>query len=203
MKLNLSIQPLVIANGKYFWTIQKTSMTKWRYLFVLIAFLGVSCSHKKNEASDENVEKNKRTVTEFLTKALPNGNLEYIKEVVSPDCITHRAGFAALYAATSDAIPQKGNFLEWVETGWKPLSEALGEQKVIIENIVGDKNTVIAQYHYSVLHKGSFVGKSATNKRVEWDEVAIIRFGADGKITDMWYMCEELKLALQLGFNLE
>ena len=71
------------------------------------------------------------------------------------------------------------------------------------ENIVAEKNTVIAQYHYSVLHKGTFVGKPATQKRVEWDEVAIIRFGTDGKITDMWYMCEELKLALQLGFALE
>lgn len=129
--------------------------------------------------------------------------MEFIKKVVSPDCITHRAGFAALYAVTSDIIPQKGNFLEWVETGWKPLSEALGEQKVTIEHIVEDGNTVIAQYHYSVLHKGTFVGKSATNKRVEWDEVAVIKFGTDGKITDMWYMCEELKLALQLGFELK
>lgn len=118
--------------------------------------------------------------------------MDFIKKVVSPNCITHRAGFAALYEATSDAIPQKGNFLEWVETGWKPF-----------ENIVAEKNTVIAQYHYSVLHKGTFVGKPATQKRVEWDEVAIIRFGTDGKITDMWYMCEELKLALQLGFILE
>ena len=180
---------------------QRVNIMRLGCLLMLFAFCAVSCSHEKSSKTD--TETNKRIVENLLSKALPNGDLDFIKKVVSPNCITHRAGFAALYEATSDAIPQKGNFLEWVETGWKPLSEALGEQKVTIENIVAEKNTVIAQYHYSVLHKGTFVGKPATQKRVEWDEVAIIRFGTDGKITDMWYMCEELKLALQLGFALE
>lgn len=53
-----------------------------------------------------------------------------------------------------------------------------------------------------MLHKGTFVGKPATNKRVEWDEVAVIHFGEDGKMKDMRYMCEELELAMQLGFKL-
>ena len=149
------------------------------------------------------VERNKNVVAKLLSEALPDGDMNFIKEVVSPDCITHRAGFASLYAATSDAIPQKGNFLQWVEKGWKPLSEALGEQHVEIRHIVGERNVVMAQYHYSVKHKGTFVGMEATNKKMEWDETAIIHFGEDGKITDMWYMCDELGLARQLGFSLQ
>lgn len=173
-----------------------------RYIsFIALVLSVISCSPKTNKTSE--AERNKTIVMELLTEALPNRNIEYIKKVVSPDCITHRTGFAILYEATSDAIPQKGNFLKWVETGWKPLSNALGEQQVKIEHIAGDGNMVMAQYHYSVLHKGTFVGKEATNKHMEWDEVAIIHFGKDGKITDMWYMCEELRLALQLGFNLK
>ena len=129
---------------------QRFNIMRLGCLLVLFAFCAVSCSHEKSSKTD--TETNKRIVENLLSKALPNGDLDFIKKVVSPNCITHRAGFAALYEATSDVIPQKGNFLEWVETGWKPLSEALGEQKVTIENIVAEKNTVIAQYHYSVLH---------------------------------------------------
>ena len=80
-------------------------------LLVLFAFCAVSCSHEKSSKTD--TETNKRIVENLLSKALPNGDLDFIKKVVSPNCITHRAGFAALYEATSDVIPQKGNFLEW------------------------------------------------------------------------------------------
>lgn len=61
---------------------------------------------------------------------------------------------------------------------------------------------VWVQYHMTAVHRGEFVGVPATDRRVEWDEVAIGRFGTDGKIVDLWFMCEELKMALQLGFTL-
>ena len=149
------------------------------------------------------LKEKKDIVIRLLADALPAGDISYVRSVVSHDCVTNRAGFTALYAATGDPIPQKGNFLQWMETGWAPLSAALGDQKVEMQNVVAEGNKVMAQYHYSVLHKGTFCGKPATDKRIEWDEVAIINFDDKGMITEMWYMCEELKLALELGFKLD
>ncbi|MFF2885151.1 ester cyclase [Bacillus toyonensis] len=148
-------------------------------------------------------ENNKEIVRKFITEALPTNNVDYVRQVVSKDAVTHRAGFAALYAATGDAIPKKGNFLDWMTAGWAVLHGALSDQKVEMKHVVAEGNKVIAQFHYYVTHKGTFVGMPATNKRIEWDEVGIFEFNDDGQITDMWYMCEEIKLAMEIGFKLE
>ncbi|MFF2444326.1 ester cyclase [Priestia megaterium] len=149
------------------------------------------------------LENNKEIVNKFITEALPNNDIDYVRQVVSKDAVTHRAGFAALYEATGDAIPKKGNFLEWMEKGWDVLHSALSDQKVEMKHVVAEGNKVIAQFHYYVTHKGTFVGMPATNKRIEWDEVGIFEFNDDGQITDMWYMCEEIKLAMEVGFKLD
>ena len=148
------------------------------------------------------LEKNKEIVRKFITEALPTNDIEYVRQAVSKDAVTHRAGFAALYEATGDTIPKGGNFLEWMRDGWDVLHSALSDQKVEMKHVVAEGNKVIAQFHYYVTHKGIFVGMPATNKRVEWDEVGIFEFNDEGKITDMWLMCEEVKLAMDLGFKL-
>lgn len=86
--------------------------------------------------------------------------------------------------------------------GWKPLSEALGGQKVTMHHVVGDGNTVMMKWFYEVQHKGTFVGAPATNNTITWEEVGIAHFNDDSKIENMWFMCEELKLAVQIGYEL-
>ncbi|MBT9430170.1 MULTISPECIES: ester cyclase [Symbiopectobacterium] len=51
-------------------------------------------------------------------------------------------------------------------------------------------------------HKGTFVGAPATNNTITWEEVGIAHFNDDSKIENMWFMCEELKLAVQIGYEL-
>ncbi|MBG6246829.1 hypothetical protein [Candidatus Symbiopectobacterium sp. PLON1] len=50
---------------------------------------------------------------------MPNGRFDVIRELVSKTAVTERAGFASLYKALSDAIPERGNFLEWLETAFR------------------------------------------------------------------------------------
>ncbi|MCK4141952.1 ester cyclase [Ralstonia pseudosolanacearum] len=153
--------------------------------------------------NDTTTTRNKEAMRDLIADWMPNGRFDKIRSIIAPECVTRRAGFANLYGARNDAIPEKGNFLEWLEAGWKPLSEALGEQHVAVHEVIGEGNAVWAHYHMTVLHRGQFVGVPATGRTVEWDEVAIAHFGPDGKIVDLWFMCEELKLALQLGFTLK
>lgn len=69
---------------------------------------------KDNNENSNSMELNekKKIVIKLLVEALPSGNIDYFRKVVSPRCVTNRAGFAALYAATGDPIPQRGNFLQ-------------------------------------------------------------------------------------------
>lgn len=149
------------------------------------------------------LERNKQVVNKFITEALPVNDVEFVREVIDPEAVTHRAGFAALYEITGDAIPKDGKFMDWMTEGWSVLHGSLSEQKVEMKNIVAEGNKVIAQFHYYVTHKGTFAGMPATGKHVEWDEVGMFDFNTDGKITDMWFMCEEIKLANEIGYKLE
>lgn len=149
------------------------------------------------------LEKNKEIALKFIVNALPVNDVDYVKKVVDSEAVTHRAGFAALYAATGDAIPQEGKFMDWMKDGWEVLHQALSNQKVEVKHAVAQENKVILQFHYWATHSGTFAGMLATGKRVEWDEVGIFEFNDEGKITDMWFLCEEMKLATEIGYKLE
>ncbi|WP_194205307.1 ester cyclase [Superficieibacter sp. 1612_C1] len=153
--------------------------------------------------SNSKTEANKAAFRLLIEDAMPNGNFDVIRSLVSRECVTERAGFANLYNAIGDAIPERGNFLEWIEKGWKPLSEALNGQKVTIREVAGDGNTVMMMWDYEVQHIGTFAGAPATNKTLYWQEVGMAHFNDEGKIEKMWFMCEELKLATQIGYKLE
>lgn len=146
---------------------------------------------------------NKHIVKTLITEALVNNDVETVKQLVDQQAVTHRAGFASLYQATDDAIPQDGNFMEWMKDGWDVLHAALSDQQVKIEDIVAEDNQVIAHFHYNVLHSGTFTKMPATDKRIEWDEIGIFKFNDQGKIQEMWYMIDELRVALELGHKLD
>lgn len=146
---------------------------------------------------------NRKIVEKLIVEALVNNDVATVKQLVDPMAVTHRAGFASLYAATGDAIPQDGNFMDWMRNGWDVLHAALSDQKVNVETIVAENNQVMAHFHYNVLHSGTFTKMPATNKRIEWDEIGIFKFNDQGKIQEMWYMIDELRVAQELGHTLD
>lgn len=60
-------------------------------------------------------EQNKAAFRLLIEKAMPEGHFDVIRERVAETAVTERAGFAALYRALGDAIPEQGNFY----SGWK------------------------------------------------------------------------------------
>jgi len=146
---------------------------------------------------------NKAAFRLLIEEAMPEGDIDTIRNLVAKSCTTERAGFANLYDAIGDAIPERGNFLDWIEQGWKPLSEALRGQTVTLQEVIGEGNIVIMRWDYEVQHLGTFAGAPATNKTLFWQEVGIAHFDDKGKIEKMWVMCEELKLASQIGYTLQ
>ncbi|WJD60712.1 ester cyclase [Pseudomonas kurunegalensis] len=151
----------------------------------------------------DNVARNKENLRALLQDAMPNGRFDQMEALVSPDCITRRAGFASLFVARGDAIPEKGNFLNWLKAGWKPLTDALRFEPVVVSDIVGEGNKAMIHFTMTVTHVGEFVGMPATGKKISWEEIGIARFDDDGKMDELWFMCEELKMALELGLKLQ
>lgn len=160
------------------------------FLIFFAFFIGNLSIHAQTQnqrriMNDITVNRNKKAVRLLLADAMPNGRFDVIRNLVSPECVTRRAGFANLFSARGDAIPKNGNFLEWIEAGWKPLSEALSDQHVEIHDLIGEGDMVLIRYHMTTVHKGKFVGVPATGRTVGWDEVATVPFGPDGKIIEL------------------
>ena len=150
------------------------------------------------EKSQQNISNAKL----LLEDAMQNQNYELMRQFLTPDATINRAGFADLYNLTADSIPQQGNFIEWLKMGWKPLSSALTEQTAQTTDVIASADTVIMKYRMTALHSGTFAGAPPTNKRVHWEEIAVLHFNDEGKCTDGWFMCQELSLAQQIGYNL-
>lgn len=148
-----------------------------------------------------NTEKNIKNAKLLLEDAMPNQNYELMRQLVTEDSKITRAGFADIYAMTEASIPTSGNFISWLESGWKVLSEGLSDQNSETTDQVASENTVILKYHMTALHSGTFSKAPATNKRVKWDEIAVLHFNDENKIVDMWFMCQELSLARQIGYD--
>ncbi|CAL9324386.1 ester cyclase [Streptomyces sp. SudanB66_2053] len=153
--------------------------------------------------NDAIAERNIATAKRLLEDAMPNLNWDLMRSLVTPDAPILRAGFADIYAATGTDIPQSGNFIQWLETGWKKLSQGLNDVTSKTTDVVANGNTVLLSFHMTALHSATFAGAPATGKRVAWDEIGVLHFNDEGKITDMWFMCSEVGLVRQLGYELK
>ncbi len=61
----------------------------------------------------------------------------------------------------------------------------------------------MTHFRMTVKHIGEFVGVPATGRTITWEEIGIARFADDVRMTELWFMCEELKLALGMGLMLQ
>ena len=148
------------------------------------------------------IDRNKETLRRLLEDVMPNGRFDEIDELVAPGCVTRRAGFADLVAARGIELPAEGTFRERFEAGWQPMSEVLRDQRVEVLESQGQGDTVWVRSRLSFRHSGDFLGAPASGREVECGEVGIARFDRDGRIVELWFMCEELKVAGELGFAL-
>lgn len=74
------------------------------------------------------IEQNKAIVCKLIEHAFPQGDLAYMRQVVSKEAVTHRVGLPLCIRRLGANILPKGNLLQWVKQGWSQLQQALGEQ---------------------------------------------------------------------------
>ncbi|PTR31361.1 SnoaL-like polyketide cyclase [Rhodococcus sp. OK519] len=95
-----------------------------------------------------------------------------------------------------DAVP------EGSETGFDYmaaiLDAAFPDFRLVVGTQVAAGEVVVTRATFVATHTGEFLGLPATGRRIEFDEVLIMRVH-DGRITEVWALADELSFLEQLG----
>lgn len=114
------------------------------------------------------------------------------REVLSPNYRRTRAGLVNLGAnAEGQGFPSAGEFLR----------TAIPDRVDVIEEVIAEDDTVGLLWRLTGTHKGNLYGIPATGRSIDVYEAGIFRL-TDGRITEGWFMVDELGLLKQLGATL-
>ncbi|MEU3525426.1 ester cyclase [Streptomyces sp. NPDC038707] len=68
-----------------------------------------------------------------------------------------------------------------------------------VEDVLADGDRACARWSWRGTHRGDFLGIAPTGRRVSMTGMTLFRFGAAGKITELWWQHDQLGLMQQLG----
>jgi predicted ester cyclase len=141
------------------------------------------------EAAISDLQRNAAVVRRFKEAQGTKDEAEAMREVLAPNYKRWRGGIEHLAAnALDQGFPGPGSYLRG----------AFPDRTDTIEAIVADGDHVGMLFRVRGTHKGNFFGIAPTNKPFDIHELGIFRL-ADGKITEAWFMADELGLLQQLG----
>jgi len=140
-------------------------------------------------AQAADLARNKAVVRRFKEAQGTKEEADAIREVLSPGYKRWRGGIEHLAANARDqGFPGPGSYLRG----------AFPDRTDTIEHIVADGDRVGMLFRVRGTHKGNLFGIAPTNKPFDILELGMFRL-ADGKITEAWFMADELGLLQQLG----
>ena len=130
------------------------------------------------------LERNKAAVRRFKEAQGTKEEADAIREVLAPNYKRWRGGIEHLAANARDqGFPGPGSYLRG----------AFPDRTDTIEDIIADNDRVGMLFRVRGTHKGNFFGIAPTNKAFDIHELGMFRL-ADGKITEAWFMADELGL---------
>lgn len=132
-------------------------------------------------------EANLQAQTKF-GEAINSGNLEAMRELVSPSVVEHDPG------------PKQGSGAQGYIDLFAEMRAAFPDLKATPEHITADEDTVALAYTITGTHQGTFLGVPPTNKEIKARGVQIARF-ADGKMVERWGSSDQLGILNQLGIE--
>ena len=138
------------------------------------------------------LESNKAAVRRFKQAQGTKTEAAAVREVLAPGYRRQRGGMANLAANARDqGFPEPGAFLR----------EAFPDRVDVIEDIVAQDDRVGMLWRLTGTHHGNLFGIPPTGRKVDIHEIGIFRL-AEGRITEGWFMADELGLLKQLGTQL-
>lgn len=132
---------------------------------------------------------NKETTKKILA-AIDAGDLNAFALYVSPSVIEHMPPPPGVTASSP---------FEMVKMMIADWHKAFPDSKTTVINMVAEGNMVTVHSRYTGTNAGPFMGMPATNKKVDIEQVDIIRYDAAGKGVEHWAVIDQLTLLQQLG----
>jgi steroid delta-isomerase-like uncharacterized protein len=68
-----------------------------------------------------------------------------------------------------------------------------------VEDLIVQGDRACARWTWDATHKGEFMGIAATGRQVVMTGMTVFRFGANGRIAELWWQYDQLGLMQQLG----
>ena len=119
-------------------------------------------------------------------EAINSGNLDAMRELVSPTVVEHDPG------------PTQGPGAQGYIDLFAEMRSAFPDLKATPEHITADEDTVALAYTITGTHNGDFQGIAPTGKTIKARGVQIARFEG-GKMVERWGSSDELGILKQLG----
>jgi steroid delta-isomerase-like uncharacterized protein len=119
-------------------------------------------------------------------EAVNSGNLEALRDLVSPAVVEHDPG------------PNQGPGAKGYIDLFTEMRTAFPDLQVTPEHITADEDTIALAYTIEGTHRGDFQGIAPTGHRIKARGVQISRF-LDGKLVERWGSSDELGILKQLG----
>ena len=138
------------------------------------------------------LERNKAAVRRLKESQGAQDEAAAIREILAPGYTRLRGGMSNLANnARGQGFPEPGAFLRG----------AFPDRADVIEDIIAEDDRVGMLLRFTGTHRGNLFGIPPTGRRIDIHEIGIFRL-ADGRITEGWFMADELGLLKQLGTQL-
>ncbi len=132
------------------------------------------------------VEENKAIARRSMEDVWGKGDLAAIDELYATDFVWHWA--------PSAGAPDREGYKQNVTTTFAPFADIHS----ITEDMVAERDKVVARWTWRGTHKGEFMGIAPTGKQVTVTGISIFRI-AGGKIVEEWAEMDMLGMMQQLG----
>ena len=131
------------------------------------------------------IESNK-AIARKLTELLDLGDENKLKDILSPDFISHFAG-----------LPEPLDREQYIMVN-RAAKTAFADLNRTVEDVIAESDKVTVRITARGTHTGVFQGIVGTGKLTKISGIAIRRI-AEGKITEEWVVNDQLGLLQQLG----
>ena len=138
------------------------------------------------------LERNKAAVRRLKESQGTQDEAAAIREILAPGYTRLRGGMSNLANnARGQGFSEPGAFLRG----------AFPDRVDVIEDLIAEDDRVGMLWRFTGTHQGNLFGIPPTGRRVDIHEIGIFRL-ADERITEGWFMADELGLLKQLGTQL-
>ena len=131
-------------------------------------------------------EQNKALYRKFVAEVIDKKNLAVLDELVASNFVDH------------NPIPDTPATKEGMKQGITMLHSAFPDLKSPVTFLVAEGDLVVGHHTTTGTHQGEFMGIPATGKKIQVDEIHIVRID-NGKAVEHWGLVEDMAMMQQLG----